>query len=220
MFAEATLDRAAESAEYLKAKGDDSTAIGLLADAIAAFSAYGENNAFLQVKKSTTKQPVFEVSEDQAPDASFSGKDNHGGAQDAIISMMTQIKENLENEVALADKSEAKALVDHETLTTEVDKQEDQYDKYIIELDNLMAEATTEIELLTNAKTKTQEERDATMEYLAKIKPNCEWIKGAFTLRAKARTKEKEGLMEGKAILAGAVFVQEDQSLGFLQKVH
>jgi hypothetical protein len=220
MFAEATSDRAAESAEYLKAKGDDSTAIGLLADAIAAFSAYGENNAFLQVKKSTTKQPVFEVSEDQAPDASFSGKDNHGGAQDAIISMMTQIKENLENEVALADKSEAKALVDHETLTTEVDKQEDQYDKYIIELDNLMAEATTEIELLTNAKTKTQEERDATMEYLAKIKPNCDWIKGAFTLRAKARTKEKEGLMEGKAILAGAVFVQEDQSLGFLQKVH
>jgi hypothetical protein len=219
MFAEATLDRAAESAEYLKAKGDDSTAIGLLADAIAAFSAYGANNAFLQVKKSTTKQPVFEVSEDQAPDASFSGKDNHGGAQDAIISMMTQIKENLENEVALADKAEAKALVDHETLTTEVDKQEDQYDKYIIELDNLMAEATTEIELLTNAKTKTQEERDATMEYLAKIKPNCDWIKGAFTLRAKARTKEKEGLMEGKAILAGAVFVQEDQSLGFLQKV-
>merc|ERR550537_1097 len=154
MFAEATLDRAAESAEYTKAKDDDSTAISLLADAIAAFSAYGANNAFLQVKKSTTKQPVFEVSEDQAPDASFSGKDNHAGAQDAIISMMTQIKENLENEVALADKADAKAIVDHETLTEEVKKQEEQYDKYIIELDNLMAEATTEIGLLTEAKTK------------------------------------------------------------------
>merc|ERR1719506_1152489 len=220
MFAEATLDRAAESAEYTKAKSDDTMAISLLADAIAAISAYGANNdVFLQVKKSTQKQPVFEVSEDQAPDASFSGKDNHKGAQDAIISMMTQIKENLENEVALADKSEEKALVDHATLTTEVEKQEDQYDKYIIELDNLMAEATTEIGLLTDAKTKTEEERDATMEYLAKIKPNCEWIKGAFTLRAKARDKEEKGLMEAKAILAGAVFVQEDQSLGFLQKV-
>merc|ERR550537_1087957 len=220
MFAEATLDRAAESAEYTKAKSDDTMAISLLADAIAAFSAYGANNdVLLQVKKSTTKQPVFEVSEDQAPDASFSGKDNHKGAQDAIISMMTQIKENLENEVALADKAEAKAIADHEALTLEVEKQEDQYDKYIVELDNLMAEATTKIEQLNDAKTKTTEELDATVEYLAKIKPNCEWIKGAFTLRADARAKEKKGLMEAKAILAGAVFVQEDQSLGFLQKV-
>merc|ERR1719463_611303 len=95
MFAEATADRAAESAEYTKAKSDDEMAISLLADAIAAISAYGANNdVFLQVKKSTKKQPVFEVSEDEAPDASFSGKDNHKGAQDAIISMMTQIKDN------------------------------------------------------------------------------------------------------------------------------
>jgi hypothetical protein len=220
MFTEATNDRAAESAAYTKAKSDDSMAISLLEDAIAVFSQYGANNeVFLQVKKSTTKQPVFEVSEDQAPDASFSGKDNHAGAQDAIVQMMTQIKENLENEVALADKAEAKALVDHATLTTEVEKQEDQYDKYIIELDTLMAEATTKIGLLTDAKTKTEEERDATIEYLAKIKPNCEWIKGAFTLRANARAKEEKGLMEAKSILAGAVFVQEDQTLGFLQKV-
>merc|ERR1719171_2536206 len=220
MFQQATDDRAAESAEYTKAKNDDTMAISLLADAIAAISAYGANNdVFLQVKKTTTKQPVFEVSEDQAPDASFSGRNSHKGAQDAIISMMTQIKENLENEVSLADKAEEKALVDHETLTAEVEKQEDQYDKYIIELDNLMAEATAEIERLTGAKTKTEGERDLTSEYLAKIKPNCEWIKGAFTLRAKARAKEEDGLMEAKSILAGAVFVQEDQKLGFLQKV-
>merc|ERR1719191_2698379 len=213
-------DRVAESAEYTNAKNDDTMAISLLADAIAAFSAYGENNAvLLQVKKSTKKQPVFEVSEDQAPDATFSGKDNHKGAQDAVVSMMTQIKENLENEVALADKAEEKALVDHANLETEVEKREDQYDKYIIELDNLMAEATSEIERLTGDKTKTEEEKTATEEYLAEIKPNCEWIKGAFTLRANARDKEHKGLLEAKAILAGAVFVQEDQSLGFLQKV-
>merc|ERR1719420_2795019 len=95
MFQQATDDRAAESAEYVKAKNDDTMAISLLADAIAAISAYGANNeVFLQVKKSTKKQPVFEVSEDQAPDASFSGKDNHAGAQDAIVQMMTQIKKS------------------------------------------------------------------------------------------------------------------------------
>merc|ERR1719388_329695 len=163
MWKQAGEDRVAESAEYTNAKNDDTMAISLLADAIAAFSAYGEDNAvLLQVKKSTKKQPVFEVSEDQAPDATFSGKDNHKGAQDAVVSMMTQIKENLENEVALADKAEEKALVDHANLETEVEKQEDQYDKYIIELDNLMAEATSEIERLTGDKTKTEEEKTAT----------------------------------------------------------
>jgi hypothetical protein len=220
MWKQAGEDRVAESAQYTTAKNDDTMAISLLADAIAAFSAYGENNAvLLQVKKSTKKQPVFEVSEDQAPDASFSGKENHKGAQDAVVMMMTQIKENLENEVALADKAEEKALVDHATLETEVEKQEDQYDKYIIELDNLMAEASSEIERLTGDKTKTEEEHTATVEYLAEIKPNCEWIKGAFELRANARAKEHKGLLEAKAILAGAVFVQEDQTMGFLQKV-
>merc|ERR1719389_1299331 len=221
MFKDATDDRAAESAEYVSAKNDDTMAISLLADAIAAFSSYGANNeVFLQVKEKSKKQPVFEVSEDQAPDATFSGKDNHAGAQDAIVSMITQIKENLENEVSLADKAEAKALVDHANLEAEVEKQEDQYDKYIIELDNFMAEATSEIERLTGDKTKTEEEKTATEEYLAEIKPNCEWIKGAFTLRANARDKEHKGLLEAKAILAGAVFVQEDQTMGFLQKVH
>merc|ERR1719271_502193 len=121
--------------------------------------------------------------------------------------------------LALADKAEEKALVDHANLETEVEKQEDQYDKYIIELDNLMAEASSEIERLTGDKTKTEEEKTATEEYLAEIKPNCEWIKGAFTLRANARDKEHKGLLEAKAILAGAVFVQEDQTMGFLQKV-
>ena len=32
-------------------------------------------------------------------------------------------------------------------------------------------------------------------------------------------TRRHKGLLEAKAILAGAVFVQEDQTMGFLQKV-
>ena len=40
--------------------------------------------------------------------------------------------------------------------------------------------------------------------YLEKIKPNCDWIEGAFTKRAEARKKESEGLQQAKAILAGS----------------
>ena len=50
----------------------------------------------------------------QAPDAEFSDKDSNKGAQSGIIQLLTQIKENLEGEVSLADKSEAKATEEYE----------------------------------------------------------------------------------------------------------
>merc|ERR1719311_1498791 len=86
---EALADRTAENEAFSGAKQDDLNAIELLGQAIEALSAYGSNNAFL------LQQPAMEVSEDQAPDATFSAKDNHSQAQGGIIQLLTQIKENL-----------------------------------------------------------------------------------------------------------------------------
>merc|ERR1719243_318862 len=79
-MAEALADREAENQAFTAAKQDDLNAIELLGQAIEALSAYGGNNALLQ-------QPEFEVSEDQAPDATFSGKENYKGAQDGIVAL-------------------------------------------------------------------------------------------------------------------------------------
>jgi len=226
MWADAEADRVAESAASAAAKADDETAIGLLGDAIAALSQFEANNAaFLQVgAKKHKKQPVFELDEDsaeqQAPE--FSSGDNREGAQHSIIDMMKNIKEELENEVALSDKAEAKAIVDHAALKADVEKQTDQYNKFIIELDGMIADANKDIEDLTSDKTKTEEELASVEEYLLKIKPNCEWIKGAFDLRAAAREKEKKGLREAMAMLAGAhdfVQTKSEGNIGFLRKV-
>merc|ERR1719316_150236 len=189
-MAQATTDRDEEHANYVAAKDDDIKAAGLLEDAIAAISSYGTNNAFLQ------RQPVFEVSEDQAPDASFSGGDKHKGATDGIVQLMTQIKENLENEVALADKAEAKAT-----------------EEFLA----LKASSAAQDEADKNAQSDTTDQKSSVDAYRADIKANsCEWIQGAFTKRAEARKKESEGLQQAKAILAGA----EGGEFGFLQRVH
>merc|ERR1719388_488554 len=100
-MAEALADREAENQAFASAKQDDLNAIELLGQAIEALSAYGSNNALLQ-------QPAMEVSEDQAPDATFSAKDNHKGAQDGIVALLTQIKENLKIEIQTATAAEAK----------------------------------------------------------------------------------------------------------------
>merc|ERR1719353_1479535 len=95
---EALADRTAENEAFTGAKQDDLNAIELLGQAIEALSAYGSNNALL------LQQPEFEVSEDQAPDATFSDKDNMKNAQGGIIQLLTQIKENLEIEIGVSTK--------------------------------------------------------------------------------------------------------------------
>jgi len=46
------------------------------------------------------------------------------------------------------------------------------------------------------------------LDYKASIKPDCDWILGAFEKRAKARAMELEGLTGAKEYLAGATLLQ------------
>merc|ERR1719502_1205816 len=205
---QALADRTAENEAFTGAKQDDLNAIELLGQAIEALSAYGSNNALLQ-------QPEFAVSEDQAPDATFSSKDNHKDAQSGIVALLTQIKENLQIEVGVATKGEASATLEYEKLRADADKQIASYEEQIVALDSAIADTDAEITSLTETKEDTEGQHATTVEYLEKIKPNCEWIKASFTKRAELRTKEAEGLKEAKAILAGA----EGGDYGFLQRV-
>merc|ERR1719197_495395 len=130
---QALADRTAENEAFTGAKQDDLNAIELLGQAIEALSAYGDNNdALLQ-------QPAMEVSEDQAPDATFSSKSNHKDAQGGIIQLLTQIKENLEIEIGVSTKREAKATLEYEKLKADADKQIASYEEQIVALDSAIA---------------------------------------------------------------------------------
>jgi len=204
-------DRTAENGAYSTAKDDDLKAIDLLGQAIETLSAYGENNAFLQ-----RKQPEFEVSEDQAPDMELSGKDNNAGAQSGIIQLLTQIKENLEGEVSLADKSEAKATEEYEALVASADEQKAAYERELVALGESIATTDAQISADEQTKTDTEGQHTAALDYIDKIAPNCDWIKANFDARVAARTKESEGLEQAKSILSGSMgFTQ----MGLLQSV-
>jgi hypothetical protein len=214
-MAEALEDRTRENAAFENSKADDLKAIALLGDAIAALSEYGMNNAFVQRRVSFKQEPVFEVSEDQAPDATFSVSGEHSGASNGIVQMITHIKENLENEVQLGSASEAKASAEYNSLETNANAQIEAYDKQVTGLDAQIALVDETITTTKTNKEDTEGEHTATVEYLARINPNCEWIIGAFTKRADARKAESDGLMQAKATLAGAM----GEDYGFLQRV-
>merc|ERR1719387_804138 len=100
---EMTSTREADHAAFKAAKADDEGAVGLLENAIAAMSAFYKNNkaALLLLEK----QPVFDRGE-QAPDATFTSASKSSGEAGGILSIMTMVKEDLEDEITNAVKME------------------------------------------------------------------------------------------------------------------
>merc|ERR1719353_384726 len=150
---QALADREAENEAFTTAKQDDLNAIELLGQAIEALSAYGANNDVL-----IQKQPAMEVSEDQAPDATFSSKGAHKGAQNGIVALLTQIKENLEIEIGVSTKAEGKATEEYLKLKADADAQIKSYEEQVVALDAAISDTDAEITSLTETKEDTEAE--------------------------------------------------------------
>merc|ERR1719420_549274 len=75
-------------------------------------SAFYKNNGIDQgaiqggAKAALLQAPEFEVDPDQAPDASFSSAGKSGGESKGILSLMTMIKEDLDDEIKNGVKME------------------------------------------------------------------------------------------------------------------
>merc|ERR1719502_2011882 len=103
--------RKEQHAAFESAKSDDEGAVKLLAAAIESMTAFYKNNKIgmgeIQgAAQALVQEPVFEVSADQAPDASFSSSGKSSGESKGIVSIMTMIKEDLEDEISNGVKSE------------------------------------------------------------------------------------------------------------------
>merc|ERR1719160_597271 len=96
-------ERKAEHAEYQEAKKDDEGAVVLLTNAIEALGSFYKNNP---AEAEFLQQPEFERSPDLAPEADFSKAGKSRGESKGILSIMTMLKEDLEDEITNAVKME------------------------------------------------------------------------------------------------------------------
>merc|ERR1719197_195484 len=71
-------------------------------------------------------------------------------------------------------------------------------------LEQSISDTNTEIDEAGVVKEDTQGLLKEEKDYLASIKPDCDWILNAFTERREKRAIELEGLLEAKGMLAGA----------------
>jgi hypothetical protein len=193
-------ERIAEHEAFLQAKSDDEGAVVLLGKAIESLSSFYRNNppsaAFLQ-------EPKF-GDEDTAPDGEFTDKNKSSGENKGIVSILEMLKEDLEAEISNGVKNEKEAHGDFETALGKAKhvlksllEKKGNLKQSIIETNANIDEKQKDIDDLNGL---LKDEKD----YLAEIKPDCDWILAEFPGRREKRAEEMEGLVEAKSMLAGA----------------
>merc|ERR1719158_2320922 len=200
-IAEATKLRTAESASNEKSASDFKLAAAAVEKAIKVLKTYYDSAAFIQV--SAKKQPDF-----GAPKSD---------ASHAIISILEMSGEDftkllMETETA---EAEAKSAYDQLALDTKVSKAAKS-----AEVKGALSEIKSLDVALKNQKEDldmTQKELSAVMEYLEKLKPQCESKVMSYAEKKARREAEIEGLKEALSILEGdAVLMQKTVQKHFL----
>jgi len=225
-------ERKAENEAFLQAKKDDEGAIELLTKAREAMAAFykkqGVDMGEIQGSvKFLQGEPAFERSEDDAPDASFSKKGNRKNQSKNILSLLSYIIEDLNDEVANGKKNEAQSQLEFEAELATANALLKDLKAKVVTLDDLISKRNTDKKEENTDLKANNGDKDAEVAYEGKIKPDCDWIIGAFDKRATARAAETDGLTTAKEFLAGqSALVQKKfddsslQSIGFLGISH
>merc|ERR1719420_27665 len=107
------------------------------------------------------------------------------------------------DEVYEADAAEAQAKKDFIAFETASTESKEAMEESVTTLQGTEATNLGKIGDHEDVKGTTQGELDSTHEYLDRIAPNCDWIRGAFYSRLKRRKAEMEGLTDAKSLLSG-----------------
>lgn len=202
--------RKGENDDFLAAKKDDEDAIKLLKQAKDVMAEFykkneielgktqgGEGGSLLQ------RGPEFERHEDEAPDATFTGKGHRKGEAKGIISILTMLVEELGDEITVAQKQEEAAQLLHEKQLKVAEDLQDKLEKKEIHLKKAIS--ARKDDKGKEEKTKEDNEKDlkAEEDYLKEIKPDCDFAIDKFAGRRDARRAEADGLRQAKEFLAG-----------------
>merc|ERR1719284_2171731 len=187
---------------------------------IESMTAFYKNNKIAQgeiqaAAQALVQEPVFEVSADQAPDATFTSAGKSGGESKGIVSIMTMIKEDLEDEIANGVKEEGATQAKFEEQLGEANTLLDELRAKKANLEQAISDTNTEIDENEVKKEDLQGLLAEEKDYLASIKPDCDWILNSFTERRTKRAAEMEGLLQAKGMLAGASPAMMQSSVDF-----
>merc|ERR1711959_81142 len=104
--------------DFLDAKKEDEATVDLLTQAKEPPTAYSKKNKVdmgpIQGSVNLLQEPVFEVSEDQAPETTFSDKGSRKQQTKGIVGLMSMLLEDAQDEIKNGIKNEKTAQEEFE----------------------------------------------------------------------------------------------------------
>merc|ERR1719324_1718433 len=192
--------RIEEHNAYESAKTDDEGAVKLLGMAIGALGSFAKNNP---AAAALLQQPTFEVSPDQAPDASFSSANKRSGQSGGIVSIMTMLKEDLEDEITNGVKNEIENQAYFEKSHKGAHELLKELKAKKLNLEGAIADTNSEIDENNEKKEDLDGMMQADLDYIQSIRPDCDFLLENFEKRREKRRAEMQSLINAKGILEG-----------------
>jgi len=203
---EATTIRAQEKAEYDQASKDFRDSAEAVARAIEVLKNYYEGASLVQMSSRSSVAS-------KASQPEFGGA--KGDTAHTIISVLEMSEEDFTRLLAETESEEEEAVKIYEKLTQENKVAKSSKEAESKAKASEVKSLTVELENAKEDKASTDAELDAVVEYLEKLKPECESKAMTYAEKKAAREAEIAGLKEALTILSGdgLALVQEGRRL-------
>jgi hypothetical protein len=132
--------------------------------------------------------------------------DGAEGEQQGVMGILALVKEDVEKDIALAEKQEADAVKAFDETKADMEKTIEAGNKAIDEYKSEKADQEGVATDNTEERASEKATLDSTMEEIQNLKPGCDFILINYEVRVKKRHVEIDGLKKAKAILQGGDF--------------
>jgi len=190
-------ERKSENEEYLAAKDDDEKAIDLLEQAREKLEEYYKENALIQLQSADRRS-------DGQPDGRFSDKNSRKNESKGIVSLLTIIIEDLEEELKSGKAGEESSQEDFEKRLEAAEGLESDLNDKKTNLDEQISLENDKISDEKDLRDENSESKGNEEQTHADIQPECDWIIEHLAERREKRKTEMDGLVTAKQFLAGA----------------
>jgi len=145
--------------------------------------------------------------------AAYSKKTEESGG---VIAMIDLLIADLEKEMTQAKVEEKDAQGDYEDFLAEAAEKRAKDSKSYAEKEGGHAEATSDLEDFKGNLAASEKSLKATLKYISSLHADCDFLVKYYDMRKEMRGKEIDGLVNAKAALHGASFVESSRSARFL----
>merc|ERR1719229_943593 len=121
-----------------------------------------------------------------------------------VMAMMDLLIQDLDKEMAEAETEEKDAQADYEAMLADSRAKRAADSKALTEKGAAKADLDGDLEAAKESKASKSNELAATLEYMASLHAECDWLLKYFNARKAARAGEIDSLVNAKAILSGA----------------